>query len=86
MKMSGMACRSTCVSPVNGVPTCDPTCLDKGGEAVFVGDNGNVMKIANPDMVEGHMGKHMTIMAIPSESEREKTLIIKERVETGGGG
>ena len=78
MSMTGTVCRSTCVSQVNNTPTCDKTCTDKSGDVVFVGDNGHVMKVDNPDMVMKHMGQHMKIMAIPSEAERERTLRIVE--------
>jgi hypothetical protein len=98
MKLSGTVCQASCVSSVGKamVATCDPLCTDKGGEAVLVDDQGNVKKIANPEMCKSHMGKHvkMTAMqvdqpaaaATPTEKQREQTLRIMELYEDPGGG
>jgi hypothetical protein len=91
MKLSGTVCRSTCVSNTGAgnLPTCDPLCTDKGGEAVLVDDQGNVRKIANQDMCMPHMGKHVTMTAMPiapTEKQREETLRIMELHDQPGGG
>jgi hypothetical protein len=84
--MTGTPCRSSCVTQVDNAPTCDKECTDKSGDMVFVGDNGRVMKIENQDMVkEEHMGKHMMIMATPSEADRERTLRIESLSLQAGG-
>jgi hypothetical protein len=93
MKLGGTVCRSTCVSAVgeSKVPTCDTLCTDKGGDTVLVDDQGNVRKIANQEMCESHMGKHvkMTAMAVkppaaaatPTEKQREETLRVMDLAE-----
>ncbi len=86
MELNGMACYSRCVTQVNDKATCDPQCTDMSGDTVFVDDQGHVMKVANPEMCKGHMGKHMKIVATPTESQREKELIIRQMAETEVGG
>jgi hypothetical protein len=68
------------------VATCDPLCTDKTGEAVLVDDQGNVKKIANQDMCNSHMGKHVKMTAVPNEKEREESLRIMELYDDPGGG
>lgn len=97
MQMSGTVCQSACV--VNNSPevsTCDPLCTIKGGTAVLVSDKGNVMQIANQDICQSHMGKHVTLTAapaeepaaaaIPTEKQREQKLRIMELHDDPGGG
>jgi len=86
MKMNGTICRSTCVSQVNGLSTCDPLCSDKSGDAVLVDDQGNIKKIANQDICMSHMGKRVKVTAVPSEKNREDTLRIMELYDNPGGG
>jgi putative sterol carrier protein len=57
MEMSGTICSSKCVVQQGGKSACDTSCKEKGGDAVLVGESGNVTKIANPDKVKGFMGK-----------------------------
>jgi hypothetical protein len=92
MELSGTVCRSTCVTKVNNVSTCDSSCTDKSGAAVLVDDQGNVRQVANQNMCTSHMGKHVKMtavpmeMAVPTESEREQTLRIMTLTEDAGGG
>ena len=46
MTMSGTICRSSCVVQQANRNTCDTTCTDKPGDAVFVDDKGDVHQIA----------------------------------------
>ncbi len=97
MNLSGTVCQATCVvSASPGVSTCDPLCTDKGGGLVLVEDQGNVRKIANQDMCQSHVGKHVKATAIaseapssmaePTEKQREETLRIMELHDDPGGG
>jgi hypothetical protein len=58
-EMAGTICDSKCVTQSAGQSACDAKCTQKGGDAVFIEDNGKVTKIANPEKVKGHMGKHV---------------------------
>ena len=49
---------------------------------MFVDDSGKVMTISNAKMAMAHMGKHVKIMAVPTEKEREKSLRIMRLDET----
>lgn len=71
--MSGWICNSKCVKPSAERATCDQSCTDKSGEAVFVGDGGHVLKIAESSqpMVKEHMGHHMKVMATMDEQQQE---------------
>ena len=57
--MTGTICSSKCVNRSSERAACDLGCTEKGGEAVFVEENGTVTKVANPDKVKGFMGKHV---------------------------
>lgn len=78
-KMSGTVCDSSCVVQVDNANTCDKGCTVKSGEAVLVDDQGKVMHIANQNICKSHMGKHVTVMAVPSEQAREKELAGREQ-------
>jgi hypothetical protein len=80
-KMTGTICHSACVQPVNNLPTCNTDCTDKSGDVVLVDDQGKVMKIANPEKAMPHMRKHVKLMVIPTEKEREEYLRIMELSE-----
>ena len=55
----GWICNSKCVKHDKTVATCAADCKEKGGDAVFVDEQGNTTKISNPDKVKGYMGKKM---------------------------
>ena len=59
VEMIGTICDSGCVSQTGGQAACELKCSKKGGDAIFIEDNGTVTKIANPDKVKGYMGKHV---------------------------
>jgi hypothetical protein len=77
-QMSGTICAANCVTQQSNLATCDRTCTDKTGGAVFITDNGEVKQIANQEICKGHMGKHVKMAAVPTESQREDTLRILE--------
>lgn len=56
--MAGWICNNKCVVQSGEKATCDKTCTEKDGEAVFVDDKGAVTKIANQSKVTADTGKH----------------------------
>jgi hypothetical protein len=60
-EMAGWICSSACVNQNAGQATCDTSCAanDKGGETVFVGNDGKISKISNPDMAKDKMGQQV---------------------------
>ncbi|HKF20625.1 MAG TPA: hypothetical protein VKE93_03590 [Candidatus Angelobacter sp.] len=61
MEMTGTICNSACVKQSAGQASCDASCSDKSGDAVFVDDSGKVSKISNPDKVTGKMGQKVKV-------------------------
>src|SRR5271157_3955660 len=78
MKTTGTICDAQCVTKVSGLNTCDRECTAKSGQAVFVDDKGKLMQIENQDMCKSHMNQHVKMTAVPSETDRERTLRIIE--------
>ena len=81
MEMTGTVCNSKCVVQQNNLATCDTGCSDKSGDVVLVDDKGKVMKIENPKMAMPQMGKHVKVMAVPSEKEREESIRIMRLIQ-----
>jgi hypothetical protein len=78
-QMSGTICHANCVVQQSNLATCDQSCTDKTGGAVFVTDSGQVKKIANQEICKGHMEKHVKMsVAPPTEGQREEALRILE--------
>ena len=73
-EMSGTICNFACVQPVNNLLTCNTSCNDNSGDTVLVDDQGKVMKISNPKMAASHMNTHVSLMAVPTEKEREELI------------
>jgi len=76
MEMSGWICNSTCVTQSAGKATCDATCKDKSGDAVFVDDQGKVSKITNQDMAKGNMGQKVKVKCNWKDKESMEILQI----------
>jgi hypothetical protein len=57
--MSGWVCDSKCVVQNNNRATCDPACTARGGDTVFISDEGAVSTVSNPDVCASHMNKHV---------------------------
>jgi hypothetical protein len=76
MEMSGWICNSTCVTQSAGKATCDATCKDKSGDAVFVDDQGKVSKITNQDMAKGNMGQKVKVKCNMKDKESMEILQI----------
>ena len=81
-EMTGTVCDSKCVTQSAGQSSCDLNCTQKGGDAVFVQDNGKVTKIANPEKVQGHMMKRVKVMG---EMMENQTMNIYEIYSLGPG-
>jgi hypothetical protein len=77
---NGTICDAQCVTKVNDRNTCDRTCTAKSGEAVFVDDDGTLMKIENQDKARPHMAQHVKMTC--TEAQREQTLRILQLNET----
>ena len=87
-QMDGTICYAACVTQQSNLATCDPTCTDNTGPAVFVSDSGSVMQVANQDMCKSRVGKHVSMTARsvkpPSEHEREQWVEILSWNSPGG--
>jgi hypothetical protein len=81
-EMMGTICDSKCVTQSAGQSSCDLNCTQKGGDAVFIQDNGKVTKIANPEKVKGHMMKRVKVMG---EMMDNQTMNIYEIYSLGPG-
>ena len=75
-EMTGWICNSACVTPSAGKSTCDATCKDKSGDAVFVDDQGKVSKITNQDIVKGKMGQKVKVKCNWKDKESMEILQI----------
>jgi len=75
--MTGWVCNSECVVQGADRATCDQSCNKKGGDAVFVDDQGNVLKITGKyqEMAKKHMAKHMKIRGTMDEQQTEMERI-----------
>ena len=78
MQITGTICNSHCVKYGRDVSTCNTDCTVTEGDAVFINDTGLVKKIKNQDMCTEHVGKHVTMMAIPMEQNGEQWINIQQ--------
>jgi len=62
-EMTGVICSSKCVNTTTTPASCKAGCTEKGGDTVFIDDQGKVTKIANPKKVKGSMGKKVKMHA-----------------------
>ena len=76
-QLTGTICDAKCVTQNSNTATCDPNCSEKSGRAVFVDDNGSVMQVTNQSICKSHMGKHVKMMATPTENQREQSIRIQ---------
>jgi len=98
MELSGTVCKQACVTYAGAshTSTCDPQCTLSSGPTVLVDDAGNVKRIANEEMCQSHMGKHVKLTAVqaeqpsaaaaPTEKQREESLRVMEIHNDPGGG
>ncbi len=92
--MTGWVCDSKCVVQNDNRASCDPGCMERSGDVVFISDEGTVSAVSNPDMCSSHMNKHVKA-TFSSEEQNDlnkavqNTIRVEElRDETvvGGGG
>jgi hypothetical protein len=60
-EMTGTVCDQKCVKLDSDKSTCDNSCTEHSGQAVFLDDSGKLWKVANPDSCKGKMGKKVKI-------------------------
>jgi len=77
---SGWVCNSKCVVQSAGSTTCDPTCTEKSGDAVFISDEGTVSNISNPDTCASHMNKHVKAKYNSDKGESRGDREAQERI------
>ena len=61
MEMTGTVCDQKCVKQDSDKNSCDTSCTEHSGQAVFLDDSGKLWKVANPVSCKGKMGKKVTI-------------------------
>ncbi len=86
--MTGWVCASKCVVQNNNGATCDPTCMEKNGDVVFINDQGEVTAISNPDIFVTHMNQHVSATFTPQEQEDlaktvQSAIIVEELRDQG---
>ncbi len=60
-KMTGTICDQKCVKQDAGKSSCDLSCTEESGNAVFLDDQGKAWNVTNPAVCKGHMGKNVTV-------------------------
>jgi len=61
LEMTGTVCDQKCVKQDTGKASCDTSCIEHSGQAVFLDDSGKLWNVANPETCKGKMGKKVTI-------------------------
>lgn len=77
VEMTGWICSSACVTQTPGHAACDANCAanDKGGDMVFVSENGKISKISNPDMAKGKMGQEVRMKCRMAQDKQSMEII-----------
>ena len=83
--MTGMLCNTKCVTQSSGQAACDAKCAESSGEIVLIDDKGQILKIANQEKVQEHVGKKvkMSCRRVPGA---ENTMYVDTVSLYGGGG
>jgi len=76
-EMAGWICSSACVTQTPGHAGCDANCAanDKGGDMVFVSDEGKISKISNPDMAKSKMGQQVKVKCKMDKEKQSMEII-----------
>jgi len=82
MEMTGMVCDQKCVTQDAGQASCDTSCKQHSGQAVFLDDSGKLWKVANPASCKGKMGKKVTIHG---EKKDDDTMYLRELILANAG-
>jgi len=70
--ISGWVCDSKCVVESGALgdrTTCDPSCSERSGNAVFIDDSGTVTRISNPQSCARHMNERVSATATKANNE-----------------
>ena len=68
-EMTGTICDQKCVKQDSGTPSCDTSCNEHSGQAVFLDDSGKLWKVANPASCKGKMGKKVKVMGEKKDND-----------------
>jgi hypothetical protein len=82
---TGWLCNSKCISQNSGHAVCDPNCVVKSGEIVFIDNRDRILKIANQDKVTLHAGKKVKVKCRPVADTKETTYVDTVSLYGGGG-
>jgi len=74
--MTGTICDQKCVKQDADKASCDLTCTEKSGEAVFVDDQGKAWKVANPEICKGKMGKKVKVSGKKMDDQPDTMWIL----------
>lgn len=73
--MTGTICDQKCVKQDADKASCDLSCTEQSGEAVFVDDQGKAWKVANPAVCKGKMGKKVKLNGKKMEDQQDTMWI-----------
>jgi len=76
-QMTGTICDQKCVKQDAGKASCDTSCTEQSGEAVFLDDQGKAWKVANPAICKGHMGKKVKVQCKQMQDQQDTLEILK---------
>jgi hypothetical protein len=83
MEMTGTVCDEKCVKQDSGKNSCDTSCTEHSGQAVFLDeDSGKLWKVANPASCKGKMGKKVKIKA---EKQDDNTMFLHDVIYANAG-
>lgn len=82
MEMTGTVCDQKCVKQDSEKNSCDTSCTEHSGQAVFLDDSGKLWKVANPASCKGKMGKRVKIKA---EKQDDNTMFLHDVIFANAG-
>jgi hypothetical protein len=83
MEMTGTVCDQKCVKQdSDNKNSCDTSCKEHSGQAVFLDDSGKLWKVANPASCKGKMGKKVTIHG---EKRGDDTMFLHDVIFANAG-
>lgn len=81
-EMTGVVCDQKCVKQDSGKASCDSSCTEHSGQAVFLDDSGKQWNVANPASCKGKMGKKVKIQG---EKMDENTMYVHDVIFANAG-
>jgi hypothetical protein len=82
MEMTGTVCDQKCVKQDADKASCDTSCTEHSGQAVFLDDSGKLWKVSNPASCKGKMGKKVTIHG---EKKDDDTMFLHDVILANAG-